>query len=90
MARPKNTVTTDSMTIAVTPQLKRYLEVLAVAGVYGGGSVQDVAKYLLNNSIQELIVKGLLTPGQWKPGAEPGEVEIVVEPTTPTTIHSRL
>ncbi len=77
MGRPKNTVETESMTIAVTPQLKHYLEELAVKGFFGGGSSQDVAKHLLNNAIQELVIKGLLQTTQWRSVGN-GKVEIVV------------
>ncbi|WP_038166023.1 hypothetical protein [Verrucomicrobium sp. BvORR106] len=75
MARPANTVETVSMTISVTPQLKHYLEVLSVQGIFGGGSPQDVAKHLLNNSIQELVLKGLLKPKEWVSTGE-GKVQI--------------
>lgn len=75
MARPANTVETVSMTISVTPQLKHYLEELAVQGIYGGGSAQDTAKHLLNTAIQDLLLKGLLKAKEWR--AKDGKVEIV-------------
>lgn len=81
MARPKNTVETESMTISVTPQLKYYLEVLAVDGFYGGGSSQDVAKFLLNNAVQELIIKGLLTKAKFNAKGD-GKVELVSQPSS--------
>ncbi len=64
------------MTISVTPQLKYYLEELAVQGIHGGGSAQDVTKHLLNTAIQELLLKGLLTAKTWRATGD-GKVEIV-------------
>ena len=55
MARPSNTVGTVSMSLSLTPQMMEYLEEMAVLGTYGGGSPQDVAKFLLQNSVNELI-----------------------------------
>lgn len=75
MARPSNTVETVSMTISVTPQLKYYLEELAVQGIYGGGSAQDAAKHLLNTAIQQLIQNKALTPKAWRTTGD-GKVEI--------------
>lgn len=76
MARPKNTIETESMTISITPQLKHYLEVLALEGFYGGGTPQDVVRYLVNNAVQQLVKDGLLKPAKWRPTGE-GKVEIV-------------
>jgi hypothetical protein len=84
MARPKNNVETESMTIAVTPQLKHYLEVLALDGFYGGGTPQDVVRFLVNNAVQELVHKKLLTPVQWRSVGD-GKVEIVNPSSQPAT-----
>ncbi|TLD70418.1 hypothetical protein FEM03_11845 [Phragmitibacter flavus] len=84
MARPKNSVETESMTIAFTPQLKHYLEVLAMEGFYGGGTPQDVVRYLVNNAVQQLVKDKLLQPVQWRSLGE-GKVEIVDSSPQPDT-----
>lgn len=76
MARPKNTVDTESMTIAFTPQIKYYLEQLALDGFHGGGTPQDVVRYLVNKSVQDLVKEKLLQPVQWRTIGQ-GKVEIV-------------
>lgn len=55
MARPINTVKTVSMSISLTPQMMEYFEDMAELGTYGGGSPQDVAKFLLQNAVNDLI-----------------------------------
>lgn len=55
MARPSNTVSTVSMSLSLTPQMMEYLDEMATLGTFGGGSPQDVAKYLLQNAVNELI-----------------------------------
>jgi len=75
MARPKNTIETESMTISVTPQMKYYLEQLALEGIYGGVTSQDVVRYLVNKSVQDLIREKMLTPVQWRSTGD-GGVEV--------------
>ncbi len=54
MARPSNNFETLTMTIAVTPQIKAYLEDLTAWGTYGA-SPAEAAKTILSKGIEDLL-----------------------------------
>ena len=54
MARPSNNFETLSLTIAVTPQIKAYLEDLTAWGTYGA-SPAEAAKTILSKGIEDLL-----------------------------------
>lgn len=60
MARPSNSFDSVSMTIAVTPQIKMYLEDLTLDGTYGS-SPAEAARLLISQAIEAKIKDGLLT-----------------------------
>jgi hypothetical protein len=60
MARPSNSFESVTMTIAVTPQVKMYLEDLTADGMYGC-SPSDAARLLLGQAIEQKIKEGVLT-----------------------------
>jgi hypothetical protein len=60
MARPSNSFDTVSMTIAVTPQIKMYLEDLTLDGTYGS-SPAEAARLLISQAIEAKMKDGLLT-----------------------------
>jgi hypothetical protein len=60
MARPTNSFDSVSMTIAVTPQIKMYLEDLTLDGTYGS-SPAEAARLLISQAIEAKIKDGLLT-----------------------------
>ena len=60
MARPTNSFDTVSMTIAVTPQIKMYLEDLTLDGTYGS-SPAEAARLLISQAIEAKMKDGLLT-----------------------------
>lgn len=59
MARPSNSFDSVSMTIAVTPQMKTYLEELTLNGMYGS-SPSDAVRMLLSQAIEQKIKEGVL------------------------------
>lgn len=59
MARPANNFESLTMTIAVTPQIKMYLEDLTLKGTYGC-SAAEAARMVLSKAIDELVDKGSL------------------------------
>lgn len=59
MARPSNSFESVTMTIAVTPQVKMYLEDLTADGMYGC-SPSDAARLLLGQAIEQKIKEGVL------------------------------
>lgn len=59
MARPSNTFESSTMTIAVTPQMKVYLEDLTKTGLFGC-SPQEAARHLLSTAVQALVKDGTL------------------------------
>ena len=61
MARPSNTAELVPMSISLTTAMKEYLDELAAMGTFGGGNPQDVAKFLLNNSMNALFKDGTLS-----------------------------
>lgn len=60
MARPSNNFESVTMTIAVTPQIKMYLEDLTADGMYGC-SPSEAARLLLAQAIEQKIKDGALT-----------------------------
>ena len=60
MARPSNSFESVTMTIAVTPQIKMYLEDLTADGMYGC-SPSEAARLLLGQAIEQKIKDGALT-----------------------------
>ena len=58
MARPSNTFESLTMTIAVTPQIKAYLEDLTTWGTYGA-SPAEAARTILSKGIEDLLGHGL-------------------------------
>lgn len=59
MARPSNTFESLSLTIAITPQMKVYLEDLVMKGTYGS-SPAEAARMALSRAIDEMLDKGSL------------------------------
>lgn len=64
MARPSNTFDSSSLTIAVTPQVKQYLEDLTLKGTFGS-SPAEAARMLLNNGIEAMLNSGALDRRKW-------------------------
>jgi hypothetical protein len=60
MARPTNNFDSVTMTIAVTPQIKMYLEDLTADGMYGC-SPSEAARLLIAQAIEQKIKDGALT-----------------------------
>ena len=59
MARPTNSFESHSLTIAITPQMKVYLEDLVMKGTYGS-SPAEAARMALSRAIDDMIDKGSL------------------------------
>jgi hypothetical protein len=59
MARPSNTFESLSLTIAITPQMKVYLEDLVMKGTYGS-SPAEAARMALSRAIDDMLDKGSL------------------------------
>lgn len=59
MARPSNTFESLTLTIAVTPQIKTYLEDLTLKGTFGC-SPAEAARMVLSRAIDEMINQGAL------------------------------
>ena len=64
MARPSNTFDSSSLTIAVTPQVRQYLEDLTLKGTFGG-SPAEAARAILNNAIESMLNSGALERRKW-------------------------
>lgn len=60
MARPTNSFESHSLTIAITPQMKVYLEDLVMKGTYGS-SPAEAARMALSRTIDDMIDKGSIT-----------------------------
>jgi len=60
MARPSNNFDSVTMTIAVTPQIKMYLEDLTADGMYGC-SPSEAARLLIAQAVEQKIREGALT-----------------------------
>lgn len=59
MARPSNTFESLSLTIAVTPQIKTYLEDLTLKGTFGC-SPAEAARLVLSRAIEDMLNNGAL------------------------------
>jgi hypothetical protein len=59
MARPTNNFDSLTLTIAVTPQIKFYLEELTMKGTHGC-SAAEAARMVLSRAIDEMIDRGSL------------------------------
>lgn len=59
MARPTNTFESLSLTIAITPQMKVYLEDLVMKGTYGS-SPAEAARMVLSRAIDDMLDKSSL------------------------------
>ncbi|MBX7209155.1 MAG: hypothetical protein K1X78_12630 [Verrucomicrobiaceae bacterium] len=59
MARPTNTLESLSLTIAITPQMKVYLEDLVIKGTYGA-SPAEAARMTLSRAIDDMLDRGSL------------------------------
>ncbi len=57
MARPSNNFDSLSLTIAITPQIKVYLEDLTLKGTFGC-SAPEAARMVLSKAIDEMVNKG--------------------------------
>jgi hypothetical protein len=64
MARPSNNFESLTMTIAVTPQIRMYLEDLTLKGTYGC-SAAEAARMVLSKAIDELVDRGSLQRRQF-------------------------
>jgi hypothetical protein len=64
MARPSNTFESLSLTIAVTPQIKQYLEDMTLKGTFGS-SPAEAARMLLSNGIDAMLNSGALERRKW-------------------------
>ena len=60
MARPTNNFESHSLTIAITPQMKVYLEDLVMKGTYGS-SPSEAARMALSRTIDDMIDKGSIS-----------------------------
>ncbi len=60
MARPTNNFDSVTMTIAVTPQIKMYLEDLTADGMYGC-SPSEAARLLIAQALEQKLKEGALT-----------------------------
>jgi len=59
MPRAKNSLGTEQITLSVTANIKRYLEVLTMDGMYGK-NVADTAAELLRTQVRALVDNGRL------------------------------
>jgi hypothetical protein len=73
MARPTNTFESLTMTIAVTPQIKVYLEDLTTRGTFGCSTV-EAARTLLSRAIEDMLSKGDLPRREFR--VENGKVVV--------------
>ena len=71
MARPANTFESLTMTIAVTPQIKVYLEDLTTRGTFGCNT-GEAARTLLSRAIEDMLSKGDLSRREFR--VEEGKV----------------
>lgn len=83
MARPSNTFDSLSLTIAVTPQIKQYLEDMTLKGTFGS-SPAEAARMLLSNGIDAMLNSGALERRKWT--LKDGELVLVTteQPALPS------
>ncbi|MBL9114321.1 MAG: hypothetical protein JNJ83_04890 [Verrucomicrobiaceae bacterium] len=74
MARPSNTFESHTMTIAVSPQIKVYLEDLTKLGTFGC-SPQEALRQVVNNAIQAMVKDGTLAKREFD--IKNGQVQIL-------------
>ena len=79
MTRPSNTFDSLSLTIAVTPQIKQYLEDMTLKGTFGS-SPAEAARMLLSNGIDAMLNSGALERRKW--ALKDGEL-VLVAPDQP-------
>lgn len=60
MAKPRNPVESEKITITTTPLVRMYLETLVAGGLYGKNA-PEAAERLLAGAIEERIREGILT-----------------------------
>lgn len=65
MARPSNTFESLSLTIAITPQIKLYLEDLTLKGTWGS-SPAEAARLVLSRAIDDMLDKNSLKRREFK------------------------
>lgn len=65
MARPSNNFETLTLSIAVTPQIKVYLEDLTVKGTFGS-SAGEAARVILARAIDDMINSKALREREFK------------------------
>lgn len=61
MARPNNSFDSIALNIAVSPQVRMYLEEITLLGTYGN-SPAETARMLLNKAVQDLIKERTIEP----------------------------
>lgn len=64
MARPSNNFESLTMTIAITPQIRMYLEDLTLKGTYGC-SAAEAARMVISKAIDDLVDRGSLQRRQF-------------------------
>ncbi len=65
MARPSNNFENLTLSIAVTPQIKTYLEDLTVKGTFGS-SAGEAARVILARAIDDMLNSNALKPRNFK------------------------
>ena len=81
MARPTNNFDSVTMTIAVTPQIKMYLEDLTADGMYGC-SPSEAARLLIAQALEQKLKEGALTRRKFI--VQNGDVLSTAAPTLPS------
>jgi hypothetical protein len=64
MARPTNTYDSSPLTLAVSPQVRQYLEDLTLKGTFGSNPA-EAAKHILNSAIESMLNSGALERRKW-------------------------
>ena len=59
MARPSNNFDSSTLSIAITPQIKVYLEDLTLKGTFGS-SASEAARMILSKAIDDMVNSGAL------------------------------
>jgi hypothetical protein len=66
VARTKNVLPTQSLTLSTTPRVHEYLRRLVLTGLYGKNPA-EAAERLLARSLEELLANGRLPPERGRP-----------------------
>ena len=61
MAKSRNLVTTEQITISTTPQIVLYLQQLVLTGLYGKNNA-EAAERLVARGVENLVREGTLRP----------------------------